>query len=204
VSSPAEPSPSETHPEATPQLEDEEMEIEAVCHPGVDRREMQTIRITARRGNHALCTLDALRLADVGFTPGDMHLVVAAFDEHSAYSFGLAKDMMACATVLRKRYQEDVLPACGFIAITTIRTHAEARGNRHAPRLLRYLQDMHAGMTWYACLQAAPLDLAHGGEKYVAMRRRLVNYYASDRGLGFDEVAPRAAPGLMLARWEYE
>ena len=181
------------------------MEIEAVCHPGVDRRELQTIRITARIEDHEpLCTLDALRLAHVGFTPGDMSPVVTAFDEHSAYSFGLAKVMRARAAVLRKRYFEDEPRACGFIAVTTIRTHAQAAGNRYALRLLRYLQDMHAGMTWYACLQASPIDLAHGGDEYVTMRRRLIRHYGSDYDLGFDEVAPRAAPGLMLARWECE
>ena len=183
--------------------EDDEVEIEAVCHPIIDRPEMQSISISAYvwgEGKRLGCSLEALRIAEGDFSLRRMKSVVSAFDEYSSFAFGLATETQRMRRTLIKRYNAQ--PASGFIGITTIRTARWAAGHRLGIRLLNYLRQLHAGMAWYVALQAAPMDLRDDERAEAAMRRRLIRYYGSDPELGLIEEAPRASPGLMTALWE--
>ena len=166
---------------------------------------MQTITVVGRSDDgRRLCTLDALRWAEPCFEITYADNLVAAFDEHSAFAYGLAEDVHKRRRAMISRHGDTQPFVSGFIGIITVRTEPEAIGNRHGLQLIRFLKHMHAGMAWFAGLQAAPYDMEHGGAAYRDMRRRLVAYYLSDTELGFQEVAPRSSPGLMTAFWDQE
>lgn len=177
------------------------MDLVAECYPDIDRPPMQAITIRARAEDDGriLCTLEALRYAQSWFHPSEMNEVVRAFDEHSAYAYGLAEEIALRRRVLADRYEE--VDADGFIGITEIKTPLEERGKRLGVCLLEHLRRLHAGMTWFAALQAAPLELTPSTPAHRALRKRLVRYYGSVKELGFQEVS-RASPGLMMALWE--
>ena len=182
--------------------EDDDVVIEAVCHPNWDRPEMQSISISANvwgEDQRLGCSLEALRFAQVDFSLTDLKSVVTAFDEQSSFAFGLATETLRMRRTLMKRYIGE--RTCGFIGITTIRTAPWAAGHQLGLKLLNYLRQLHAGMTWYAALQAAPMDLRDDDRAEKAMRRRLIKYYGSDPELGLIEDAPRSSPGLMTALW---
>ena len=182
-----------------------DMNIEAICWPNVDRPAMQTIIVAGKADDgRLLCTMDCLRWAEACFEISQADNLVAAFDEHSAFAYGLAEDVRKRRRAMITRHNETEPFVSGFIGITTIRTDPEAAGNRHGLELIRYLRRMHVGMAWYAGLQAAPDDMEHGSTVYRDMRRRLTAYYASDPTLGFKGDAPRLSPGLMTAFWDQE
>lgn len=182
-----------------------DMDIEAICWPDYDRPAMQTIEVVGKADDgRRLCTLDALRWAEACFDITRADNLVAAFDEHSAFAYGLAEDVRKRRRAIMVRHGESEPFVSGFIGIVTIRTEPETVGNRYGLELIRYLKKMHAGMAWYAALQAAPYDMEHGSTAYRDMRRRLTAYYASDSTLGFKEDAPRSSPGLMTAFWDQE
>lgn len=181
------------------------MDIEAICWPNYDRPAMQTISVVGKaEDGRLLCTLDCLRWAEACFDITRANNLAAAFDEHSAFAYGLAEDIRKRRRAMMNRHGEAEPFVSGFIGIITIRTEPEAAGGRLGLELIRYLKRMHAGMAWYAGLQAAPYDLEHGSAAYRSMRRRLTSYYASDVTLGFEEDAPRSSPGLMTAFWDQE
>jgi hypothetical protein len=181
-----------------------DIDIEAVCWPGYDRPAMQNITVVAKaEDGRLLCTLECLRWAEPCFEITRADNLVAAFDEHSAFAYGLAEDVRKRRRAMTARHGEEPFVS-GFIGIIVIRTEPDAVGNRFGLELIRYLKRMHAGMAWYAGLQAAPYDMEHGSAAYRDMRRRLTAYYASDRSLGFKEDAPRSSPGLMTALWDQE
>lgn len=182
-----------------------DIDIEATCHPDYDRPRMQKIVVVGKAGDgREVCTLDALRWAEPCFDITEAGNLVAAFDEHSAFAYGLAEEIKKRKRAMKVRYGDFDPFVSGFIGIVTIRTEPDAVGNRHGLELIRYLRSMHAGMAWYAGLQAASYDLEHDSVAYRTMRRRLTSYYASDPTLGFEEDAPRASPGLMTAFWDQE
>ena len=182
-----------------------DMNIEAICWPDYGRPAMQTITVVGKsEDGRLLCTLDCLRWAEGCFEITRADNLVAAFDEHSAFAYGLAEDVQKRRRAMIARHGESELFVSGFIGIISIRTEPESAGNRHGLELIRYLKRLHAGMAWYSGLQAAPYDLEHGSTPYRAMRRRLTAYYASDPTLGFKEDAPRSSPGLMTAFWDQE
>jgi len=181
------------------------MDIKAICWPAYDRPAMQTITVVGKADSgQRLCTLSALRWAEACFDITQADNLMSAFDEHSAFAYGLAEDIRKRRRAMMVRYGESEPFVSGFIGIVTIRTEPEAVGNRYGLELIRYLKKMHAGMAWYAGLQAAPYDMEHGSTAYRGMRRRLIAYYASDSILGFKEDAPRSSPGLMTALWDQE
>ena len=166
---------------------------------------MQNIKVVGKADNgQRLCTLEALRWAEIFFDISQATNLVTFFDEHSAFAYGLAEDVRKSRRAMVSRHGKSDAVAAGFIGIITIRTEPEAVGNRHGLELIRFLKKMHAGMAWYVGLQAAPYDMEHGSSAYKDMRGRLIGYYASDVDLGFKEDAPRVAPGLMTAFWNQE
>ena len=186
----------------TMMAEDDDVVIEAVCHPNYGRPEMQSISISANvwgEDQRLGCSLEALRFAQVDFSLTDLESVVTAFDEQCSFAFGLATETLRMRRTLMKRYIGE--RTCGFIGITSIRTAPWAAGHQLGLKVLNYLRQLHAGMAWYAALQAAPMDLRDDGRAETAMRRRLIKYYGSGSVLGLIEDAPRASPGLMTALW---
>lgn len=182
-----------------------DMDIEATCWPNYDRPAMQTITLVGKaEDGRPLSTLECLRWAEPCFVITRAGNLVAAFDEHSAFAYGLAEDVRKRRRAMIARHGDNELFVSGFIGIIAIRTEPDSAGNRCGLELIRYLKRMHAGMAWYAGLQAAPYDLEHGRSAYRHMRRRLIAYYASDPTLGFKEDAPRSSPGLMTALWDKE
>lgn len=182
-----------------------DLEIKAVCYPDHDRPAMQNLIVIGELDDgRRICTLEALRWAEVCFDIAQAGNLVSAFDEHSAFAYGLAEDVRKHKRAMIARYRESDCIAQGFIGIVTIRTEPDAVGERLGLELVRFLKKLHAGMVWYAGLQAAPYDLDHGSKAYYDMRRRLIAYYASDSGLGFSEDAPRSSPGFMTALWDQE
>ena len=186
----------------TMMAEDDDVVIEALCHPNYDRSEMQSISISANvwgEEKRLGCSLEALRFAQADFSLSDLESVVAAFDEQCSFAFGLATETLRMRRTLMKRYIGE--RTCGFIGITTIRTAPWAAGHHLGLKVLNYLRQLHAGMAWYAALQAAPMDLRDDDRAEAAMRRRLIKYYGSGSELGLVEDAPRTSPGLMTALW---
>lgn len=182
--------------------DDSYLEIATICDPGYDRPEMQSISITARlEDGTEVCTLEALRWAQADFELTDAQYLHAAFDDHSAFAASLSADICRQRRALAKRRDSGMVIASGFIGIITIKTPPDARGNRHGVRLIQHLKMLHAGMTWYAGLQAAPLETEHETAAYRRMRARLIAYYRSDGDLGFEQVAPRSSPSLLTALW---
>lgn len=182
-----------------------DMDIEAICSPNYDRPAMQAISVVGKaEDGRRLCTLDCLRWAEACFDITRADNLATAFDEHSAFAYGLAEDIRKRRRAMIGRHGEAEPFVSGFLGIITLRTESEAVGNRHGLELIRFLKKMHPGMTWYAGLQAAPYDMEHGSTAYRDMRRRLTAYYASDPALGFKEDAPRSSPGLMTALWDQE
>ncbi len=183
---------------------DDDLDIEATCSPDFDLPRMQNIDVRATYGDSEVARLRAVRLAQSGFTPDDMDWVVAAFDEHTAFAYGLAVEMRRSRRALAKQYEETVSFSVGFIGVLKVHVDPTYRGRRIGMLLLRYLRDLHAGMCWYAGLQAAPLEIENGQPGYREARRRLVAYYSSDAEMGFKQAAPRSSPGLMTALWDQE
>lgn len=179
--------------------------IEAQCSPNADRPAVQHITIVGRDDDgRAVSTLEALRWAEICFDITRAENLVAAFDEHSGFAYGLAEEVRRRRRSLEVRHGSDGSFASGFIGILDIRTVPDAAGRRFGLQLIDFLRRMHAGMAWYAALQAAPYEMAVGTPAYRAMRRRLVAYYASDGALGFEEDAARTSPGLMTALWDQD
>lgn len=182
-----------------------DMDIKAICYPDYDRPALQSITVIGESGDGRLiCTLEAVRWAESCFEIWQADNLLAAFDEHNAFAYGLAEDVRKRKRAMAMRYGEADAFAQGFIGITTIRTEPNAAGNRCGLELINFLKKMHAGMRWYAGLQAAPYDLEHGSAAYRNMRQRLIAYYASDSGVGFKEDVPKLSPGLMTAFWDQE
>ena len=185
--------------------DDPYLEITTTCDPGFDRPEMQSISITARlEDGTEVCTLEALRWAQADFELTDAHYLHNAFDDLSAFAASLSGDICRQRRALAKRHDSRLVIASGFIGIITIKTPPDARGHRYGIRLIQHLKLLHAGMTWYAGLQAAPLETEHETAAYRRMRARLIAYYRSDGDLGFEQVAPRLSPSLLTALWDQE
>lgn len=166
---------------------------------------MQHVTIKGKRGDgRVLCTLEGLRWAEACFDITRAEDLVEAFDEHSASAYGLATEIHKRRRAMAARYEVAGSFASGFIGILNIRTAPEAAGKRFGLELIRFLRRMHAGMAWYAGLQAAPYDIENGTVAYRDMQRRLTAYYRSDPTLGFREDAPRSSPGLMTAFWDQD
>lgn len=184
---------------------DRRLEYEAVSVPDAVRPAMQSIVIAGRGENgQTVCKLEAVRFAEACFRPDEADNLVAAFDEHTAFAYGLAVAVKRCRSAMSKRYDDAIPFASGFIGILSIETIEGAAGQRLGLELIRYLKQLHAGMSWYVGLQAAPQDLKPGTAQYRQMRARLISYYASDRSLGFLEDSPKQSPGLMTACWSGE
>jgi len=182
-----------------------DMDIKAICYPDYDRPALQSITVIGESGDGRLmCTLEAVRWAETCFEIWQADNLVAAFDEHTAFAYGLAEDVRKCKRAMATRYGEADVFAQGFVGIITIRTEPNAAGNRCGLELIHFLKRMHAGMRWYVGLQAAPFDLEHESVVCRDLGRRLVAYYASDNGLGFEEDAPKLSPGLMTAFWDQQ
>jgi hypothetical protein len=185
--------------------DDPYLEITTTCDPGYDRPEMQSISVSARlEEGTQVCTLEALRWAEADFELTDAHYLHNAFDDHSAFAASLSGDICRQRRALAKRHDSRFVIASGFIGIITIKTPPHARGHRYGIRLIQHLKMLHAGMTWYAGLQAAPLETEHETPAYRQMRSRLIAYYRSDATLGFEQVAPRSSPSLLTAFWDQE
>jgi hypothetical protein len=179
------------------------LEIKTTCSPGYDLPAMQNITLegVGEKGQQ-LCKLEALRWAEFGFCMDNPAQLVDAFDCYSALAFGLAEEVHRRRRSLAARYYRYGDISCGFIGIMTIETSPEARGHRYGLKLLRHLKKIHAGMPWYAGLQAAPYRFEADTREFTAMRRRLVAYYSSDQGLGFKQDSPRRSPSLMTTFWD--
>lgn len=182
----------------------DDLDFEATCSPDFHLPEMQNIAVRLLAGDQRVASLHAVRYALAGFSPDRMRQVVRAFDEHTAFAHGLAVEMQRRSRILAKRYEDAFTIGSGFIGVLKIRTAPEYRGHRLGVSLLRHLRSLHAGMVWYAGLQAAPQEIEPDAQGYASLRRRLVAYYASDETLGFREDAPRASPGLMTTLWDQE
>ena len=181
------------------------VDIQASCWPALDRPAMQQITIVGRDDQgRDLCTLEALRWAEACFDIAQADHLVAAFDEHSAFAYSLAAEIRKRRRAMASRHDGAGPFASGFVGIIDIRTEPEATGHMLGLELIRFLRRMHAGMAWYAGLQAAPYNMENGTAAYRNMRRRLTTYYASDLTLGFREDAPRSSPGLMTALWDQD
>jgi hypothetical protein len=181
------------------------LEITTTCDPDYDRPELQKISITAcLEDGTEVCTLEALRWAQADFELTDAQYLHTAFDDHSAFAASLSADICRQRRALAKRHDARLVIASGFIGIITIKTPPDARGHRFGVRLIQHLQMLHAGMTWYVGLQAAPLETEHETAAYRQVRARLIAYYRSDTALGFEQVAPRSSPSLMTALWDQE
>ncbi|MGA1810610.1 hypothetical protein VHN57_00640 [Sphingobium sp. WW5] len=180
-------------------------DIEAICVPEYDWPTMQNITVVGKAGNgERLCTLKALRWAEPCFDMSQADDLATSFEEHSGFAYDLADYLQKSRRAMVSRHGKPDAVTAGFIGILTIRTEPAAVGNRLGLELIRFLKSLHAGMAWYAGLQAAPYDMERGSSAYKDMRRRLIGYYGSDVDLGFKEDAPRVAPGLMTAFWNQE
>lgn len=181
------------------------LDITTTCEPGYDLPAMQAITLEgSSEDGQVICKLKALRWAEPGFTIEDTAQLVDAFDHYSGFAYGLAKDVHQRRRSLAARYGPFLNFACGFVGIITIETSPEVRGNRYGLELLHHLKALHAGMPWYAGLQAAPYHLEPETREYIALRKRLIGYYGSDRTLGFQQDSPRGSPSLMTAFWDCE
>ena len=180
-----------------------ELNIEAACCPNYDLPALQSITLTARSPEGAqLSTLKALRFADAGFDIGCLNRLVDAFDEHTSVAYHFALELSKLKRSLRRRFAVEGMFACGLIAVLDIRTTPLARGSRIGIELLNYLRKLHAGMEWFVALQAAPQEEGDfDSPDYMAMRKRLIQYYKSDNSLGLAEVAPNVSAGVLMAIW---
>jgi hypothetical protein len=71
-----------------------DLEIKAICYPDHDCPAMQNLIVTGELDDgQRMCTLEALRWAEVGFDIAEAGNLVSAFDEHSAFAYGLAEDV---------------------------------------------------------------------------------------------------------------
>lgn len=81
-----------------------EMDIEAICWPDYDRPAMQTISVAGKaEDGRRLCTLDCLRWAEAYFDITRSDNLAGAFDEHSAFAYGLAEDIQTRRRAMMRR-----------------------------------------------------------------------------------------------------
>lgn len=175
-------------------------DFRVTCTPDPDIPIVQTFEIEALHGGVVIGRLEAIRYARHQFDiAGEARRMLAAFDDQSAYAYGLGK-----AIHQRRHAINEMLgkPAsCGLLGILEITVEPEARGKGLSLRLMDHLRTLHAGMPWHVALQAVPLEFMEEATPAKALRDMKLRLILHYERLGFLRPSPRGSPELMLARW---
>jgi hypothetical protein len=179
-----------------------DLDFESRCNPNYEYPSLQSITVSGRSENGAIvCSLEALRLADAAFEIKNPRVIVDAFDRHTSIAHNFALELVRQRRALGRLFGDRGVFASGLIGVLSIDTSTNARGHRNGLKLLNQLRELHAGMEWFVALQAAPQEDDFKSQSFLDMRRRLINYYASDKKIRLAEVSPKASPGLMVGLW---